>query len=207
MKRATWHGKAASEDGFTLVELLVATVIGLAVVGSAVSLFVTAAQTQPRASDRSEQIQQARFTSERLSRELRQASDATMLPTTCTANCASLAVLAFVPTTAACNGSARSGTSTAVRCRVFYSCSASGTCTRTECPPTVAATTVPAAPPCGPTVQVLEGLASNQVFTFSPRTPGHAFIAYALSFDAESGDDAITIEGGAALRNPPLGAS
>jgi hypothetical protein len=56
-------------------------------------------------------------------------------------------------------------------------------------------------------VQVLEGLASNQVFTFSPRTPGHAFIAYALSFDAESGDDAITIEGGAALRNPPLGAS
>jgi hypothetical protein len=56
-------------------------------------------------------------------------------------------------------------------------------------------------------VQVIEGLTSNNVFTFSPRTPGHSYISFALSFDAQSGDDAITIQDGAALRNPPLGAS
>jgi Tfp pilus assembly protein PilW len=201
------HRRLASDDGFTLTELLIAMVIGLAIIGSAVSLFVTALSSEPRASDRSEQIRQARVMSERLSRELRQASDATMLPTTCTGVCSGLSVLAFVPSTASCNGTPRSGTGTAVRCRVFYSCSAAGTCTRTECPPTVAATATLTAPPCGPTVRVLEGLSSNQVFTFSPRTPGHAFISYALSFDAVSGDDAITIEDGAALRNPPLGAS
>jgi prepilin-type N-terminal cleavage/methylation domain-containing protein len=207
MDRSRRHPRPGSDAGFTLPELLVATVIGLAIIGSAVSLFTAIADTQPRASDRSEQIQQARFVSERLGRELRQASDATTLPTTCTSGpCPGIAILTYVPSTN-CTGDARTGTATAVRCRVFYSCSTAGTCTRTECPPTVADTVAPTAPPCGAPVQVIEGLASDDVFTFSPRTPGHSFIAFALSFAAENGNDAITIEDGSALRNPPLGDS
>jgi hypothetical protein len=143
--------------------------------------------------------------SERLTRELRQASDATLLPTTCTSACPGLSVLAFVPSTPSCDGTVRTGTTTASRCRVFYSCSTGGACTRTECPPTVTATVTPTDPPCSPTLPAIEGLASNQVFSFSPRTPGHSYLSFALAFAAASGDDAITIEDGAALRNPPLG--
>jgi hypothetical protein len=145
--------------------------------------------------------------SERLTRELRQASDATTLPVACTTPCSDLTVLTFVPSAPTCNGAPRIGTATASRCRVFYRCDTAGTCTRMECPLTVTALVLPTSPPCGPAVEVIHGLATNSVFTFSPRTPGHSYISFNLVFDAEDGDDAITIEGGAALRNPPLGAS
>ena len=195
-----------SDAGYTLPELLIATVIGLFLVGVAVSMFVSASRSEPRASDRASQIEQARVVSERLTRELRQASDATTLPVACAAPCSGLSVLTYVPDAPTCNGAPRVGTTTASRCRVFYSCSA-GACTRTECPPTVTATATPTRPPCGPTVRVVSGLMSNGVFTFSPRTPGHSYISFALPFAAVNGDDAITIQDGAALRNPPLGAS
>ena len=205
MKLLAPRVNAGREDGFTLPELLLATVVGLVVIGAAVSVFASVARTGPRAQDRAAQIEQARVMSERLTREFRQASDATILPTTCTGHCAGVSVLTYVPSAPTCNGTPRVGTTTASRCRVFYSCSAAGTCTRTECPPTVTATATPASPPCGQTVQVIHGLASNQVFTFSPRTPGHSYISFALSFAAQSGGDAISVEDGAALRNPPLG--
>jgi prepilin-type N-terminal cleavage/methylation domain-containing protein len=195
----------ARDGGFTLPELLIATMIGLFLIGATVTLFARTAGTEPRARDRAAQIQQARVMSERLTRELRQASDATLLPTTCTGACPGLSVLAFVPSTPSCDGTVRTGTAAASRCRVFYFCSAAGTCTRTECPVTVTAAVTPTDPPCSPTVQVIEGLTGNQVFSFSPRTPGHSYISFALGFAAASGDDAITIEDGVALRNPPLG--
>jgi prepilin-type N-terminal cleavage/methylation domain-containing protein len=199
--------RPSAESGFTLPELLIATVIGLFLLGSAVSLFVSAANTQPRAGDRAVQISQARVVSERLTRELRQGSDATTLPAGCTAPCSGLTVLTFVPSAPSCTGAPRVGTSSASRCRVFYSCSTAGTCTRTECPPTVTATATPSTPTCGSAVQVISGLTSTGVFSFSPRTPGHSYISFALQFGAQKGDDAITIQDGAALRNPPLGAS
>jgi prepilin-type N-terminal cleavage/methylation domain-containing protein len=191
----------AREDGYTLPELLIALLLGLVVIGAGVRVLTSSVSTEPRARDRAALIQDARTMSERLTRELRQASDATSPTPT------QLTVLTYVPHTAACDGTARTDTSTAVRCRVFYSCTTAGTCTRTECPTTTLATATPTAPPCGPTVQVIDGLASDQVFAFSPRTPGHSYVALALSFPAEDGGDAITIEDGAALRNPPLGAS
>ncbi len=52
---------------------------------------------------------------------------------------------------------------------------------------------------------MVEGLSTNQVFAFSPALPGKAFVTIKLAFPAANGDDAITLEDGAALRNPPLG--
>jgi prepilin-type N-terminal cleavage/methylation domain-containing protein len=201
------HHRPPGDGGFTLPELLIATVIGLFLLGVSVNLFVSAVNTEPRARDRAAQIQQARVMSERLTRELRQGSDATTLPTGCTPPCSGLTVLTFVPSAPSCTGAPRVGTSTASLCRVFYSCAATGTCTRTECPPTVTATTTPSTPTCGSAVQVISGLTSTAVFRFSPRTPGHAYISFSLQFGAQNGDDAITVQNGAALRNPPLGAS
>ena len=138
---------------------------------------------------------------ERLTRELRQGSDATS-PTA-----SRLTVLTFVRHATCGSATPAAATATSVRCRIFYDCNSAGTCTRTECPWTVSSTATPTSPPCGSPVQIVEGLMSNQVFTFVPRTPGHSYVALALAFPAERGDDAITIQGGAALRNPPLGAS
>ncbi len=176
----------------TLPELLIATLIGLMVVGASVTVFASGVQSQPKVSDRNAAIQQARTMAETLTRELRQGSNAT------TTSGGNLAILTYVPRTAC--GSPTPGTPT--RCKVFYTCSVAGTCTRTECPPTFTAV----GPGCGTTRTVVTGLADNNVFTFSPRVPGEAYVGVRLSFPATNGDDAITMEDGVALRNPPLGA-
>ena len=184
------HG---GEAGFTLIELLVASVIGLVVVGSGVMLFTSAIQNQPRVSDRTAQIQQGRTMAERISRELRQGSDAE------SATPSQLMILTYVPHPV-CGVSAGS---TTAKCKVFYNVSASGTVTRTECLPTTLAPPVG----CGLPVQVVSGLADNQVFNFAPKSPGHGFVSLRLAFPATETEDSITIEDGVALRNPPVGSS
>jgi prepilin-type N-terminal cleavage/methylation domain-containing protein len=186
--RATMAG---DQDGFTLVELLIAVVIGLLLVGSTVSLFTAGVRSEPRISERSAQIQEARTMAERLSRELRLGSNAS------SPNPSQLMILTYVPR-AECGNPTPGATQ---RCRIFYGCSTAGDCTRTECGPN----TITPPDGCGASTQVVEGLADNQVFAFTPRTPGQAFVSVRLAFPAGDGEDAITIEDGVALRNPPLG--
>jgi type II secretory pathway pseudopilin PulG len=191
MLRETSRRRLAADDGMTLAELLVASVLGLAVVGAAATVFTAGVSSQPKVSERNAEIQQARTMAETLTRELRQGSNAT------STSGGNLSVLTYVPH-AVC------GTTTpgpAARCKIFYSCSSAGACTRTECPPTY--TAIGAG--CGTTRTVVTGLADNSVFTFSPRVPGQAYVTVRLPFPAANGDDAITLEDGVALRNPPLG--
>ena len=56
----------AQERGFTLVELLVATVLGLIVIGGAVTVFTVSMNNQPRINSQSAAIQQARVVMERM---------------------------------------------------------------------------------------------------------------------------------------------
>ena len=56
----------AQERGFTLVELLVATVLGLIVIGGAVTVFTVSMSNQPRINSQSAAIQQARVVMERM---------------------------------------------------------------------------------------------------------------------------------------------
>jgi type II secretory pathway pseudopilin PulG len=191
MRLAASRGRLGADDGMTLPELLVASVLGLAIVGAAATVFTAAVSSQPKVSERNAEIQQARTMSETLTRELRQGSNVTSTATS------SLAVLTYVPH-AAC-GTATPGP--AARCKIFYSCSAAGACTRTECPPTY--TAIGAG--CGTTRTVVTGLADNNVFTFSPRVPGEGYVTVRLALPAANGDDAITLQDGVALRNPPLG--
>ena len=58
---------------------------------------------------------------------------------------------------------------------------------------------------CSSPTTVVSGLSTNQVFTFSPQAPGQAYVGVRLAFPAGNGEDAITIQDGVALRNPPLG--
>jgi prepilin-type N-terminal cleavage/methylation domain-containing protein len=183
--------RSRADAGFTLPELLIATVLGLIVVGSAVAMFSTGIRAEPRAAERADAIQQARTMAERITRELRMGSNAT------SATPSELAILTYVPS----GNCITSAPGSATRCRVFYSCSASGTCSRRQCGPN---TIIPPLG-CGPSEIAIEGLSSNQVFTFSPKSPGQAMVTVRLEFPATDGEDAITIVDGAALRNPPLG--
>jgi prepilin-type N-terminal cleavage/methylation domain-containing protein len=170
-------------DGFSLPELLIALMIGLLVVGTGVMMFTTAIRSQPGTSDRLAKVRDARSTSERIVRELRQGWGTT------TATSSQLSFLTYVHS-APCGGA--SGP-TATPCRVTYACSA-GSCTRTEAQPNGSSP--------GPTRTVTTGLSGNAVFSYSPSSAEPTWVGITLAFPATNGDDAVTVEDGAALRNP-----
>ena len=169
------------ERGLTLIELLVATALGLIVVGGAMTIFLGGVHSQPRTSSKVAAIQQARFTVDRIVRELRQGLQ---VPTTPTAS--RLEVVTYVNLT---NCSGATPASTAIPCEVTYECGAAA-CTRTVAQPDGSAP--------GPAAQVASGLASTNVFTPSPPVEP-TFVGITFSF--ESDGDPIVIGDGAALRN------
>src|SRR2546423_15686019 len=65
---------ATDSRGFTLPELLIATVIGLVVIGAAVTAMTAGGSSQPPLNSQAASVQQARTSMERVTRELRQGS-------------------------------------------------------------------------------------------------------------------------------------
>ncbi len=176
------------DRGFTLPELLVATAIGLVVIGAAVTAFTAAVGSEPRAESQAGAIQQARTTMEQITRELRQGSS---VPS---ATASQLSIVTYVHS-ATCGGAA---SNTAISCRVTYTCSG-GACSRTEAKPDG---TLP-----GPAVQVVSGLSSNNIFDYTaPTSTASAYVSVTLALPAQGGTDAITLSDGSALRNPSSGA-
>jgi prepilin-type N-terminal cleavage/methylation domain-containing protein len=180
-----WRAAAGDERGFTLTELLIAMTLGLIVIGASVMVFTAAVQSQPKTSARAAKVQQARTTAERITRELRQGWGA---PTT---TASQLAILTYVPH-ATCGGTTAGP---ATGCRVTYTCTA-GACTRVE------ANADGTAP--GPAETVVSGLSGSDVFSYISNSAGPTWIGITLAFPAGNGDDAITVEDGAALRNPAV---
>ena len=168
-------------DGFTLVELLVATILSLIVVGGAVMAFTSAIHSQPRIDSQATAIQQARTTVERIVRELRQGSS---VPSAASSQ---LSIVTYVHTT--CGGASATR---AMQCRVTYACS-SGICTRGLANPNGTSPTAP--------VRLVSGLSSDNVFSYSPSATTPTWVGVTLSFPAQTGHNAITLTDGAALRN------
>jgi prepilin-type N-terminal cleavage/methylation domain-containing protein len=175
--------RAAGDEGFTLTELLVAMSISLVVIGAGVMMFTAAIQSQPKANDRLAKVRSARTTSELIVRELRQGWS------TPVATSSQLSILTYVHR-ATCGG-VYAGTS--IPCRVTYTCTA-GACSRVEAQPDG---TGP-----GQAKQVVSGLSNATVFTYTTGAAGSRWIGITMRFPGENGDDAITVEDGATLRNP-----
>ena len=175
-----------AEGGYTLPELLMATVLGLLVIGVGVTVFTAAVRSQPGLSTRENAISQARTSMERLTRELRQGG------TVYTASANQLSFITFV-NSATCGGSF---SSTARQCRVTYSCTTMG-CTRVE------ANTDGSSP--GTAKTIATGLSNPNVFSYSPNSTRPTYIGATFVFAGQNGDDAITVSDGAAVRNsaPP----
>jgi prepilin-type N-terminal cleavage/methylation domain-containing protein len=181
----TRAGGLAREDGFTLIEVLVAAVLGLVIVGAGVTMFTAVIRAQPGQAAKGASIQQARATEERIVRELRQGASVY------TATAQQLSFVTYV-NSATCGGAPGS---TSIPCRVTYTCTA-GTCMRVEARPDG---TSP-----GPARTVVTGLSSSNVFSYSPSTSAPSYIGATLVFPGKSGgsDDAITLSDGATLMNP-----
>jgi Trk-type K+ transport system membrane component len=160
-----------------------ATMLGLIIVGVATTVFTAAVRSQPGLNTRDDAISRARTTTERLTRELRQGS------TVFTATSTQLAFLTYVHS-ATCGGAP---SSTAIQCRVTYTCT-TASCTRVEARPDGSG--------AGTALPVVSGLSSAAVFNYSPSTGAPKYIGATFVFPGQNGDDAITVSDGAALRNP-----
>jgi hypothetical protein len=140
--------------------------------------------SQARVDSAAASIQDARTTMERMVRELREGSG--LVPGT-TATASSISVVTYVDST--CSGTP---SSSANRCSVTYSCSG-GICTRRVAQ---ADGTSP-----GSAVQVIKGLSSSSIFSYSPSAASPQYIAIRLALPTTTGGNAITLTDGAALRN------
>jgi Prokaryotic N-terminal methylation motif len=168
------------EDGLTLVELLVASTVGLVVVGAALAMFLGGIRSEPKTAAKVAAIQDARVTLDRITRELRQGLDVEV------ASATELEIVTYVKA-ATCNG-APGGTS--IPCQVTYSCEGDA-CTRTVAEPDGSAPGTP--------TQVVGGLVSVAVFDAQPPgDPTYIGVDFVL---ASGDDDPVTLGDGVALRN------
>jgi prepilin-type N-terminal cleavage/methylation domain-containing protein len=173
------------QSGFTLLELLIATALGVMVIGIGATVFTVAGHNQPAQVKRGVAIQQARITMERITREIRQGS------TVYASTAAQLSLITYVHS-ATCGGS---HADTAIQCRVTYTCTATS-CTRTEGSP-------PPATDSGSPATVVSGLSGPNVFSYTPScdatsTSGDpGYVCVTLAFPGGQNDDAITLQDGA----------
>jgi prepilin-type N-terminal cleavage/methylation domain-containing protein len=174
--------RLASEHGFSLPELLVAIALGLIVAAGGATLLMIAVQSQPRAGDRSAQIQQGRTMIESISREVRE-GQTIYNPTP-----SGFEVLTYVHS-ATCGGAAASS---AILCRVAYACD-TDSCTRTERDADGTGT--------GTSRVVAEEITGPNVFTYQGDAANPGYVGITLAFPDEDGAEAVTLADGAELRN------
>jgi Tfp pilus assembly protein PilW len=179
--------RLAEEGGVTLVEMLVAGILAVALVGTLGYLFLIAQRNQPQVAERSFEIQDGRVKAESITREIREAYAIVGTPTS-----NSLSINTFVRHTSCGASSTLPANADSIACRVTYTCN-EGTCTRVE------ANTNGTNP--GPADILVEGLVSDAVFTTQTTPSGSTHIDVRLSFEGEDGDESVTISDGAELRN------
>lgn len=180
--------RARREDGFTLVEMLVAMTLGVVVMGGVLILLVGAMRSQPKLDKQATNIQTARFALERMTREIRNG----IVVDKYTAS--SISFQTYVRHTT-CGGSTMSASSvSATKCEVTYTCSSSS-CTRIEAAPGIYT---------GTATTIFSGINNaSSVFNWSPST-SPTYIGVTLKIPDPEGSGALTASDGASLRNATL---
>jgi type II secretory pathway pseudopilin PulG len=174
----------------TLVELLVASIMGVVLMGAVGTLLVGALRTQPAVSQKAADVQTARFVMERFTHELR---------TGIVVNKATASEVSFQTYVrrSTCGGTGTpSSSSPSIKCQVTYICSGSS-CTRQEAAPGVFDTGTP--------TTVFTGLDnSSSVFTYSPSSTSPTYVGITIRIPSTGSAAATTISDGASLRNATL---
>jgi Tfp pilus assembly protein PilW len=178
------------EDGFTLVELLVASMLGVVVMGAIASLVISAVRGQPRITKQAQNISIARQALDRMTREIR-AGEA-VDPDHAKANLVSFKGFVRHPSCGA--STVLASGSPAIKCQITYSCTTTS-CSRVEA--NVGVFT-------GTSRTLISGLGSDQVFTYAPAASSAKYIKVTLKIPNPTGQGALTVSAGASLRNATL---
>jgi Tfp pilus assembly protein PilW len=180
-----------NESGLTLVELLVASAMGVILMGAVGSLLISAVRDQPKASQKAADIQTARWVLARMTRELRSGFVVHTVGTS------TVSFETLVRHTSCGSSTPLPATTPAIKCEVRYSCAASS-CTRTE--------TAPGVTSGGTAVRIFSGLSNAaSVFSYLPNETVPTYVRVTLSLPSPTaGSGATTVSDGASLRNATL---
>lgn len=178
----------AREEGFTLVEMLVAMTMGVVVMGGVLILLIGAMRSQPKLDNQATNIQTARWVLERMTRELR---DGVVVDKK---TASSISFQTYVRH-ATCGGTTTlASTAPGIKCEVTYSC-AGESCTRLEAAPGVYT---------GTARTIFSGLGNpGSVFTWSPSSEP-TYVGITLEIPDSEGSGGLTASDGASLRNATL---
>jgi type II secretory pathway pseudopilin PulG len=188
--RRVWSRLARSEAGFTIVELLVASAMGVVLLGVAGSLVISAVRDQPNLSKRAQSISSARWVLERLTREIR--NGIAVDPERAKANEVSFRTYVRHAT---CGGSGTlSSTLPSIECQVTYTCTTTR-CSRIEAAPDVYT---------GTATTIIEGIDDSSVFSYSPNATAPTYVGVTLQIPNPDGTGGLTVSDGASLRNATL---
>lgn len=180
-----------SEEGFTLVELLVASTMGVVVMGAVAMLMISALKDQPKISGQAQNVTTARWVLERLTHEIRNGVSVNNE----NSSASQLSFQTYVRHSTCGGTTALSSSSAAIKCQVTYTCTATA-CTRKESAPnTFNGTARP----------VFSGINSSQVFTYVPNKAEATYVKVTLNLPNPGGTGSLTISDGASLRNATLG--
>lgn len=190
-----------NEAGLTLVELLVAALMSVIIVGAACAMLISAVRDQPGLSRKSQNVTTARWQLERVTRDLR--NGVKVEPGASGSEVTILASVRLV----SCGGAVQTNPSAQpIQCRVTYRCSGS-TCTRTEAKPDGTGATPP--------MVALSGVGNpTSVFCFVPSSSetdpvscgsvkagtAPTYVGVNLEVPNPAGHGLLTISDGATLR-------
>jgi type IV pilus assembly protein PilW len=178
------------EDGFTIVELLVASAMGVVVMAAVASLVISAVRGQPKITKQAENISIARQALGRMTRELRSG----IAIDTEHAKPNVVSFLGYVRHSS-CGASTLLGSGTAsIKCQITYSCTTTA-CSRVEASPGTFT---------GSSQLLISGISSDQVFIYAPSATSPKYVKITLRIPNPSGKGALTVSGGASLRNATL---
>jgi type II secretory pathway pseudopilin PulG len=176
------------EGGFTLVELLVASAMGVVVMGAVASLVISAVRDQPKISKQAQNITTARWVLARLTHELRNGIEVKE------AGASKMSFEGYVRHSTCGGTPTLPSTSPAIICLITYECTTTA-CTRKESAP---------ASTGGTPKPVFSGINSNQVLTYAPNATTPTYVKVTLRLPNPSGSGALTVSSGASLRNAIL---
>lgn len=190
------------EQGLTLIELLVASMMSVILLGAVGSMVLSSMRAQPNISERNQDVSSARFVLERMTREIRNGVRIDE------ATASKVSLLTYVRRTS-CGGTPPvSSTTPAIKCQVTYQCTTTA-CTRIEAADGVMT---------GTARTVFSGINSSEVFCYVPSTEadqlacgaakskaGTTYVGIRLRMPNPSGSTtALTVSDGASLRNATL---
>jgi Tfp pilus assembly protein PilW len=190
------------EEGFTLIEMLVAMTMGVVVMGGVLILLIGAMRAQPKLENQGTNIQTARWVMERMTREIRNGIVIDK------ATPSSVSFQTYVRH-ATCGGTTTlASTAAPTRCEVTYACSGRS-CTRLEAAPGVYT---------GTASTIFSGLSNpSAVFCYVPSKEEPSskcgevksgtlptYIGVTLKLPDSQGSGSLTASDGASLRNATL---